>query len=697
MPRSLRISALIQLLFIGGLLILVGVIAADVSAVLPKRARAERAVDVAKAGRVLFSALQTLRLERGPTRLTLLGKAPATPAFLDYIAGLRAKSGPELDEMVRVCARIVCSTPRDLEDIRAAYATVVSTRRELDPQLRVPLEQRSDGIEKRWNKAATDLIDRLEALSTKLSTEIRLVDGFIAEQMEIKQIVYLARDRAGLDRNFYTEALQKGHISPELELKMTDYEARADSAWQVVVGLASRPAMPKQIVDAVERARQAYLGPGGYVPTLVAIRKALAEGQPAPVDADRLVEISNLALDALIGVANTALLVVQDHAEETARAVNRDLLIEAGLLVLALGIGLVGVVIIRRRFVDPLQGIVTAMLRVARGDASAAIPFQDRRDEVGELAGALTVFKHNSSEKERLAQAQQLEQQEKQRRQMVIEQAVAEFDAAARHVLAGFSDAASRMNTTSAGMSVTAEETSRQAAAVLASSQQMSANVETVAASTEELSNSINDIGRHVAQSTTVAGKAVEEAERTDATMRGLAEAAQRIGEIVKMIQDIASQTNLLALNATIEAARAGEAGKGFAVVASEVKSLANQTAKATEDIASQVSSIQEVTGDAVEAIRSVGATITEINRIAVTIASAIDEQGTATQDIARNVHEAARGVQDVAQNIAGVNRAAGDTGGAAAQVTQATADLGRHADALRSRVGTFLDKIRSA
>jgi methyl-accepting chemotaxis protein len=697
MLRSLRISALIQLLFAGGLLILVGVIGADVSAVLPKKARAERAVDVAKAGRALFSALQTMRLERGPTRLTLLGKPPATRAFLDYVASLRAKSGPQLDEMVRICSKIVCSTPRDIAEIRAAYAEVVSVRQELDPQLRVLLEQRSDGIEKRWNKAATALIDRLEALSDKLSTEIRLVDGLIAEQMEIKQIVYLARDRAGLDRNFYTEALQKGHISPELALKMTDYEARADSAWHVVVELASRPGMPKPVVDAVERARQAYLGTGGYVPTLVAIRNALAAGQPAPVDADRLVEISNMALDALVNVADTALLVVQDHAEETARAVNRELVVEAALLALALGIGLVGVLVIRRRLVVPIGGIVTAMLRVARGDVEATIPFRDRHDEIGELAGALTVFKHNTTEKERLSQAQRDDQAERERRQKVVEEAIAEFDGAARRALEAFADAAARMNTTSSGMSVTAEETSRQATAVLASSQQTSANVETVAVSTEELSNSINEIGRHVAQSTTVAGKAVGEAQRTDATMRGLADAAHRIGEIVKMIQDIASQTNLLALNATIEAARAGEAGKGFAVVASEVKSLANQTAKATEDIATQVSSIQTVTGDAVEAIRNVGGTIVEINRIAVTIAAAIDEQGTATQEIARNVQEAARGVHDVAANIAGVNRAASDTGEAAAQVSGATAELGRQADALRTEVATFLGKIRSA
>ncbi len=695
MLRSLRISLLMQLLFGGALLILVGVIGFDMARVIPQKRAAERVVEVSKAGQAVFSALQALRLERSPTRLTLEAKPPATGEFIDGVAKLRAKSGPAVQELIRICSQIVCATPRDAEDIRHAFAGVEAQRVEADRDMRLPLEQRSQGSGKRWLDASTILIDRLEALSTLLSTEVRLVDPLIGDQMAVKQLAWHARNYAGFDRNFYSEAIQNGAFTPSLILKITDHEARVDSAWALVLDLTSRAGAPKNVVDAVARAKDEYFG--RYVATLASIRQALDAGKPSPVTNDELLRAGASALDALVSVSDEALAAARAHAEANAAAANTNLIIEAALLVLALAIGGIGVFVIRSRIVGPIGGIVAAMLRVARGDVSATIPFRDRRDEIGELAGALTIFKHNTTEKERLSQAQQRDQTDRERRQKTVEEAIAEFDGSARRVLEAFSNAASRMNTTSSGMSVTAEETSRQATAVLASSQQMSTNVETVAVSTEELSNSINEIGRHVAQSTTVASKAVHEAQRTDATMRGLVDAAHRIGEIVKMIQDIASQTNLLALNATIEAARAGEAGKGFAVVASEVKSLANQTAKATEDIAAQVSSIQDVTGDAVEAIRNVGGTIGEINRIAMIIASAIEEQGTATQEIARNVQEAARGVQDVAANIAGVNRAAEDTGGAAAQVTDATAELGRHADALRAQVATFLGKIRSA
>ncbi|MGB8274693.1 MAG: methyl-accepting chemotaxis protein [Alphaproteobacteria bacterium] len=251
--------------------------------------------------------------------------------------------------------------------------------------------------------------------------------------------------------------------------------------------------------------------------------------------------------------------------------------------------------------------------------------------------------------------------------------------------------ASTEVESTAESLAATAEETSRQSTAVAAAAEQATGNVQTVASAAEELSSSVAEIGRQVAQSAKIANKAVEEAIRTDNTVRGLADAAQKIGEVVNLINDIAGQTNLLALNATIEAARAGEAGKGFAVVASEVKSLATQTAKATEEIAGQIGSIQTATNDAVAAIEGISATIKQINEIATTIASAVEEQGSATQEIARNVQQAAAGTTEVSSNITGVTQAASQTGDAAGQMLSAARELAANANTLRGEIDQFL------
>jgi methyl-accepting chemotaxis protein len=246
-------------------------------------------------------------------------------------------------------------------------------------------------------------------------------------------------------------------------------------------------------------------------------------------------------------------------------------------------------------------------------------------------------------------------------------------------------------------MSMTADQSSALVNAVASAAEETSANVQTVSSGTEELSSSIAEIGRQVVASAEIARKAVDEAGATDATMQGLAENASRISVVVDLIQTIASQTNLLALNATIEAARAGEAGRGFAVVASEVKSLANQTAQATDEIRSQIASMQMVTTSAVGAIRNITTTISEINEVTATIAAAVEEQGAATREIARNIQHAAGGTSEVSSNIVGVSTASAEAGSAASEVLSASSALRHETGVLRSEIDAFLSNIRAA
>jgi methyl-accepting chemotaxis protein len=272
-----------------------------------------------------------------------------------------------------------------------------------------------------------------------------------------------------------------------------------------------------------------------------------------------------------------------------------------------------------------------------------------------------------------------------------------ELDSNVGSVVQVLSSAASELQAAAQGMTSSVEQVSRQSSMVAAAAEEATSSVETVAAAAEELTSSVAEIGRQVEQSTRIAQQAVTEAERTNATMQSLATAAQKIGEVVSLINAIAGQTNLLALNATIEAARAGEAGKGFAVVASEVKSLATQTARATEEIGAQISAIQSVTNDAVKAIGGIGSTINQMSEIATAIASAVQEQGAATQEIARNVTQAANGTRDVSENIGHVATASGETGTAASQVLQSSGELARESEQLRSKVDQFLSGVRAA
>jgi methyl-accepting chemotaxis protein/CHASE3 domain sensor protein len=345
----------------------------------------------------------------------------------------------------------------------------------------------------------------------------------------------------------------------------------------------------------------------------------------------------------------------------------------------------------------PVMAMTDAMRKLAGGDKSVVIPAQGRKDEIGDMAAAVEVFKQNAIEMDRLAEEQRKEQERKEARQRTVDGYIKSFETQVAGILSTLASAATEMNQTAEGMSATAEETSRQSAAVAAASEQATTNVQTVASAAEELSASVQEISRQVAQSTQISGQAVEEVTRTNATVKGLAEAAQKIGDVVQLINDIASQTNLLALNATIEAARAGEAGKGFAVVASEVKSLANQTAKATEEIGAQISAIQDATGGAVQAIEGIGGTISRVSEIATTIASAVEEQGAATQEIARNVQQAAQGTQEVSSNIAGVSQAASETGAASSQVLSTAGELAKQSEVLRAEVDDFLAKVRAA
>ena len=425
----------------------------------------------------------------------------------------------------------------------------------------------------------------------------------------------------------------------------------------------------------------------------------------ASLDSDQITLVNGVMKEAGTTLGENAVkardsnLAEQAVTERAAQSVTGN----GELLVMWLGFaglaaGMVLAWLIGRGISRPVVRMCAAMRALAGGDKTVEIPGVGRKDEIGQMANTVQVFKNNMIEADRLREETERNKAdaEKERKTGMLRLADT-FEAGIKGVVNSVASQATEMQSSAQAMTQTAEQATHQATAVAASVEEASANVQTVASSAEELSASVREIGQQVEHSSKIAGQAVIEADKTNATVEGLAKTAQRIGDVVQLIETIAGQTNLLALNATIEAARAGDAGKGFAVVASEVKSLANQTAKATEEIRAQISEIQGSTGQTVEAIRSIGTTIRQMSEIATTIASAVEEQGAATREIASNVHQAAQGTSDIATNIEGVSRAASDTGAAATQVLGAAGELSKQAETLRRDVDEFLATVRAA
>ncbi|MCG8547313.1 MAG: methyl-accepting chemotaxis protein [Alphaproteobacteria bacterium] len=351
----------------------------------------------------------------------------------------------------------------------------------------------------------------------------------------------------------------------------------------------------------------------------------------------------------------------------------------------------------RARVVRPLTKLDGCMSDLAAGNNDVEIPGLEQSDEIGDMARSVQVFKENAKERDRLVEEQDQDRGNSEQRSARMADLTTAFDKQASGIVSAVAGAADQIRSTAESMSTAVEDAKRRASTVATASEQATANVQTVASASEEMSASINEINRQAMQSTDIAAKAKNEAERTNETVQGLAERAQKIGQVVDLITEIAEQTNLLALNATIEAARAGEAGKGFAVVASEVKSLATQTAKATEEIGAQIRDMQTVTGEVVAVIKKVGETIGEVNEISASIASAMSEQDNATQEIAENTQQAAIGTQEVSNNINGVTQATSDTGVAAQDVLGAAAELSKQSETLRDEIETFLKQVRAA
>jgi methyl-accepting chemotaxis protein len=606
-----------------------------------------------------------------------------TDGAVEKMEQIRKTSAGALDDGADIVARI--------EDLKTRFNAL---RAAMDKAIEGPADARRDAAK----KIVSDNAVFNDAVTALLSDQVRKMatrNGDAYRQASYANIAWTLRDVGGLNASLHKSLVGAKRVATDAErMELSRSQGRTDQILASLAELRGNPATPANVVAALERMQEAYVDRFGRE---LKLAKAGSLSGQYEHDVDTFYAESQVGLGAIIGVRDA----FYDNAERLLASVYDGarlsfLVALMGLLAaVAASAGLV--VMVRRRICRPIVDITASMSRLAGGDASGETPASDRRDEIGAMAAAVQVFKDNMIRADHLAAEQSAQNVTKMRRARMLDDLTRSFEAKVSELVSGLSSSSATMETTARSMLSTATANNRQAGIVAGASEQTSANVQMVASATEELTSSITEISRQVAQSAEISARAVENARRTGDTARSLAAGAQKIGDVVTLIQNIAAQTNLLALNATIEAARAGEAGRGFAVVASEVKSLAGQTAKATTEISEQVAAIQGASDETVAAIRSVVDVITEINQIGSAIASAIEEQGSATKEIARNVQQAAQGTQEVTSNISGVQQAADNTGAAATQVLGAAEQLSRQSNDLASQVDRFLADVRAA
>ncbi|MBR0851050.1 HAMP domain-containing protein [Bradyrhizobium diazoefficiens] len=665
-----------------------------------ERSEAQAFVETDQLSQLLLRSAGQWALERGLSNAALRSPEPASSEARAQIMKMRAGADQAFREAAGRLRGIgaMKDAQQRIAEAEDTFRGIEAFRGKVDENIAKGADQRDGEVIEKAQPTFTRLIElsssrlrlTLETLTSPPSAELSRLVG-------IRHLGAQMAEAAGRERGFLGGTVtSRAKITADGIRRLADYRGQVTLAWATISPIVQRKDTPATIVAAVEGVTKDYFG--AYDRIRDGVTAAGSAGDYAISGSDFMAGATTginaiLRLNEAIGSAAVA------QATDQAAQSTSWLAIAAAVLLANVVLGLLSFWIALARIVRPLSALTRAMSELAAGNFAVVLPGLGRKDEVGDMAQAVEVFKVKAEQKARDEAEAKMRQDRiaAEQRRADMHRLAGEFEAAVGEIVDTVSSASTELEASAGTLNVAAGRAQQLAVDVSRGSEETSSNVQSVASATEQLSSSVDEIGRRVHDSAKMATDAVGQVERTNARIGELSRAAATIGDVIELIEQIAGQTNLLALNATIEAARAGEAGRGFAVVASEVKALAEQTAKATGEIGQQVTGIQAATQDSVTAIREIGSTISRLSEIASTIAAAVEEQGAATQEITRNVQQAARGTQQVSANVGDVQRGAAETGTASSQVLSAAQMLARDSSRLKLELGKFLVTVRAA